>query len=159
LVSKALQEREFPIATAPKPTMAEVLQLCSYPVVGSPDAPPGVFGLLSIQMASIRPGGHPHGSGMGICASGFLWRLRGSATMFPKDKRMFPASQTEMSIGFRLFLEGLHLVKSYDLLRVFVFAYQDAAPYHKGLLIRMVVEQEPKILNDRTTSMQVRMGY
>ena len=28
----------------------------------------------------------------GICASGFLWRLRGSATMFPKDKRMFPAS-------------------------------------------------------------------
>ena len=28
----------------------------------------------------------------GICASGFLWRLRGSATMFPKDKRMFSAS-------------------------------------------------------------------
>ena len=26
----------------------EVLQLCSYPVVGSPDAPPGVFGLQSI---------------------------------------------------------------------------------------------------------------
>jgi hypothetical protein len=31
----------------------EVLQLCSYPVVGSPDAPPGVFGLRSIQMESI----------------------------------------------------------------------------------------------------------
>ena len=47
------------------------MQLCSYPVVGSPDAPPGVFGLRSIQMASIRAGGHPHGSGMGICASRF----------------------------------------------------------------------------------------
>src|SRR5580704_4673065 len=47
------------IATAPKPSMAEVLQLCSYPVVVSPDAPPGVFGLLSIQTASIRPGGPP----------------------------------------------------------------------------------------------------
>src|SRR5580704_17135530 len=47
----------------------------------------------------------------GICASRFLWRLRGSATMFPKDKRTFPASHDRMSIGFRLFLEGLHLVK------------------------------------------------
>jgi hypothetical protein len=52
---KGAPKKEFPIATAPKPTMAEVLQLCSYPVVVSPDAPPGVFGLLSIQMASIRP--------------------------------------------------------------------------------------------------------
>ena len=94
-----------------------------------------------------------------VCASGFLWRLRDSATMFPKDKRMFPASHDRMSFGFRLFLEGLHLVKSYYSLRFFVFAYQGAAPYHKGLLIRMVVEEEPKILNDRTTSMQVRMGY
>jgi type IV secretion system protein VirD4 len=30
------------------PVSLEVLQLCSYPVVGSPDAPPGVFGLQSI---------------------------------------------------------------------------------------------------------------
>src|SRR6202040_3221221 len=42
----------------------EMLQLCRLPVVGWPDAPPGLFRLLSIQMASIRAGGHPHGSGM-----------------------------------------------------------------------------------------------
>ena len=31
----------------------EVLQLCSHPVVGWLHAPPGVFGLLSIQMAPV----------------------------------------------------------------------------------------------------------
>jgi hypothetical protein len=33
-------------------------------VIGWPDAPPGLFGLRFIQMASIPGGGHPHGSGM-----------------------------------------------------------------------------------------------
>jgi hypothetical protein len=56
----------------------EVLQLCSYPVVGSPDAPPGVFGLRSIQMASIRAGGHPHGSGMVFAILAFVPRRRGA---------------------------------------------------------------------------------
>jgi hypothetical protein len=31
----------------------EVLQLCSHPVIGWPDAPPGVFGLRFIQVAAI----------------------------------------------------------------------------------------------------------
>ena len=31
----------------------EVLQLCSHPVVGWQDAPPGIFGLWSIQVATI----------------------------------------------------------------------------------------------------------
>ena len=31
----------------------EVLQLCRYPVIGWPDAPPGIFGLWSIQVATI----------------------------------------------------------------------------------------------------------
>ena len=31
----------------------EVLQLCSHPVVGWPDAPPGLFGLRSIQVAPV----------------------------------------------------------------------------------------------------------
>src|SRR5580700_3390039 len=56
----------------------EVLQLCSYPVVGSRDAPPGVFGLRSIQMASIRAGGHPHGSGMVFALLAFVPRRRGA---------------------------------------------------------------------------------
>src|SRR6202040_2640703 len=56
----------------------EVLQLCSYPVVGSPDAPPGVFGLRSIQMASIRAGGHPHGSWMVFALLAFVPRRRGA---------------------------------------------------------------------------------
>ena len=72
--------------------MAEVLQLCSYPVVVSPDAPPGVFGLLSIQMASIRPGGRPHGSGMVFALLAFCGVFAAPATMFPKDKRMFSSS-------------------------------------------------------------------
>src|SRR5271169_1817986 len=58
--------------------LREVLQLCSYPVVGSPDAPPGVFGLRSIQMASIRAGGHPHGSGMVFALLAFVPRRRGA---------------------------------------------------------------------------------
>jgi len=32
---------------------AEVLQLCSHPMVGWQDAPPGIFGLWSIQVAPI----------------------------------------------------------------------------------------------------------
>ena len=31
----------------------EVLQLCSHPVIGWLDAPPGIFGLRSIQVAAI----------------------------------------------------------------------------------------------------------
>jgi hypothetical protein len=31
----------------------EVLQLCSHPVIGWPDAHPGLFGLRSIQVAAI----------------------------------------------------------------------------------------------------------
>jgi hypothetical protein len=30
-----------------------VLQLCSHPVVGWQDAPPGIFGLWSVQVAPI----------------------------------------------------------------------------------------------------------
>jgi hypothetical protein len=56
----------------------EALQLCSYPVVGSPDPPPGVFGLRSIQMASILAGGHPHGSGMVFALLAFVPRRRGA---------------------------------------------------------------------------------
>jgi hypothetical protein len=56
----------------------EVLQLCSHPVVGWPDAPPGVFGLQSIQMASIRTGGHPHGNGMVFALLAFVPRRRGA---------------------------------------------------------------------------------
>jgi hypothetical protein len=48
------------------------------PVVGWPDAPPGVFGLRSIQMASIRAGGHPHGSGMAFALLAFVPRRRGA---------------------------------------------------------------------------------
>ena len=55
----------------------EVLQLCSHPVVGWPDAPPGVFGLRSIQMVSIRARGHPHGSGMVFALLAFVPRRRG----------------------------------------------------------------------------------
>jgi hypothetical protein len=79
--------------------------------------------------------------------------------MFPKDKRMFSSSHNRnvdrvQAVSRRFTLSTKLIVTS-----LFVFAYQGTAPYHKGLLIRMVVEQEPKILNDRTTSMQVRMGY
>jgi hypothetical protein len=35
------------------PEKAEVLQLCSHPVVGWQNAPPGIFGLWSIQVATI----------------------------------------------------------------------------------------------------------
>ena len=31
----------------------EVLQLCRYPVIGWPDASPGLFGLRSIQVAPV----------------------------------------------------------------------------------------------------------
>jgi hypothetical protein len=31
----------------------EVLQLCSHPVIGWPDAPFGLFGLRSVQVAAI----------------------------------------------------------------------------------------------------------
>jgi hypothetical protein len=31
----------------------EVLQLCRQPVIGWPDAPPGLFGLRSVQVAPI----------------------------------------------------------------------------------------------------------
>jgi hypothetical protein len=33
--------------------MPEVLQLCSHPVIGWQDAPPGIFGLWFIQVAAI----------------------------------------------------------------------------------------------------------
>jgi hypothetical protein len=46
--------------------------------VGWPDAPPGVFGLRSIQMASIPAGGHPHGSGMVFALLAFVPRCRGA---------------------------------------------------------------------------------
>jgi hypothetical protein len=92
---KGAPKKEFPIATAPKPTMAEVLQLCSYPVVVSPDAPPGVFGLLSIQMASIRPGGHPHGSGMVFALLAFCGVFAAPRPCFPKISGCFPRLMTE----------------------------------------------------------------
>src|SRR5580704_11991992 len=73
LLQKTVVNRKSPVL------FWEVLQLCSYPVVGSPDAPPGVFGLRSIQMASIRAGGHPHGSGMVFALLAFVPRRRGVA--------------------------------------------------------------------------------
>ncbi len=33
--------------------VSEVLQLCSHPVIGLQDAPPGIFGLWFIQVAAI----------------------------------------------------------------------------------------------------------
>ncbi len=33
--------------------LREVLQLCSHPVIGWQDAPPGIFGLWFIQVAAI----------------------------------------------------------------------------------------------------------
>src|SRR5580704_5669250 len=57
---------------------SEVLQLYRPAVIGWPDAPPGVFGLRSIQMASIRAGGHPHGSGMVFALLAFVPRRRGA---------------------------------------------------------------------------------
>src|SRR5208282_3466954 len=59
-------------------SLREVLQLCSHPVVGWLDAPPGVFGLQSIQMAPIRAGGHPYGSGMVFALLAFVPRRRGA---------------------------------------------------------------------------------
>ena len=47
-------------------------------VAGLAYAPPGVFGLRSIQMASIRAGGHPHGSGMVFALLAFVPRRRGT---------------------------------------------------------------------------------
>src|SRR5271166_5875912 len=41
-----------PIYLGP-PQKMEVLQLCSHPVVGSQNAPPGIFGLWSIQVVTI----------------------------------------------------------------------------------------------------------
>ena len=58
--------------------VGEVLQLCSHPVVGWPDAPPGVFGLRAIQIASIRAGGHPLGSGMVFALLAFVPRRGGA---------------------------------------------------------------------------------
>src|SRR5580693_1620027 len=72
LLQKTVVNRKSPVL------FWEVLQLCSYPVVGSPDAPPGVFGLRSIQMASIRAGGHPAGSGMVFALLAFVPRRRGA---------------------------------------------------------------------------------
>jgi hypothetical protein len=37
----------------PYPKPLEVLQLCSHPVIGWQDAPPGIFGLWFIQVAAI----------------------------------------------------------------------------------------------------------
>src|SRR5271166_5269027 len=39
----------------------EVLQLCRYPVIGWPDASPGLFGFRSVQVEAIRTGSHPSG--------------------------------------------------------------------------------------------------
>src|SRR6266481_4632924 len=44
------RNHNIPIEWAQK---GEVLQLCSPPVVGWPDAPPGIVGLWSIQVATI----------------------------------------------------------------------------------------------------------
>ena len=66
-----------------------------YPVVVSPDAPPGVFGLLSIQMASIRPGGHPHGSGMVFALLAFCGVFAAPRPCFPKISGRFPRLMTE----------------------------------------------------------------
>jgi transposase, IS6 family len=55
-----------------------VLQLYSHPVVGWPDAPPGLFGMRPVQVASIRAGGHPLGSGMVFALLAFVPRRRGA---------------------------------------------------------------------------------
>ena len=80
-------------------TEPEVSQLCSHPMVGWPDAPLGVFGLQSIQMASIRAGGHSHGSGMVFALLAFVPRRRGAidrrnACDFP------PENWTAISLAF-----------------------------------------------------------
>jgi len=46
-------EQEFGLEDAAQVPVGEVLQLCSHPVVGWPDASPGLFGLRSIQVAPV----------------------------------------------------------------------------------------------------------
>ena len=48
-----VETRAMTIPTEPMGVFLEVLQLCSHPVVGWQDAPPGIFGLWSIQVATI----------------------------------------------------------------------------------------------------------
>src|ERR1700730_10091807 len=57
----------------------EVLQLCSHPVVGWPDAPPGIVGLWSIQVATIGTGGDSPGRGLVSALFTFVSRCGGVA--------------------------------------------------------------------------------
>jgi hypothetical protein len=50
---QAFPDLSFEMISAAEAGAGEVLQLCSHPVVGWLHAPPGVFGLLSIQMAPV----------------------------------------------------------------------------------------------------------
>jgi hypothetical protein len=59
--------------------LKEVLQLCSHPVVGWPDATPGIFGLRSFQVAAIRAGGDPPGRRLVSALLAFVPRHRGIA--------------------------------------------------------------------------------
>jgi hypothetical protein len=43
----------FPHSTVPDEFYEEVLQLCSNPVIGWPDAPPGLFSVRFVQVAAI----------------------------------------------------------------------------------------------------------
>jgi hypothetical protein len=66
----------------------EVLQLCSHPVVGWPDAPPGIFGLWSIQVAAISTGGNSPGRGLVSALFTFVPRRRGVARRAGRARRI-----------------------------------------------------------------------
>jgi S1-C subfamily serine protease len=52
-IAKSAVVSANPSISAATPARTEVLQLCSHPVIGWQDAPPGIFGLWFIQVAAI----------------------------------------------------------------------------------------------------------
>jgi Bacterial regulatory helix-turn-helix proteins, AraC family len=62
----------------------EVLQLRSHPMVGWPDAHPGLFGLRSIQVATIRTGGDPQSGDVLSCED---YDVRAKYRLFQSDPK------------------------------------------------------------------------
>src|ERR1700737_1167181 len=58
--------------------LAEVLQLCSHAVIGWPDAPSGLFGLRTIQVAPFLTGKDSHGGRLVFAFLAFVPRRRGA---------------------------------------------------------------------------------
>ena len=68
------------------------------------------FALYSNAVNSI--GGRPHGSGMVFALLALCGVFAAPRPCFPRISGCFSRLMTEMSIGFRLLLEALHLVQS-----------------------------------------------